>query len=275
MKNKIYDCVTFFQENLQVELRFHTLNSVVDEFIICESIYDHRGNKKKINFDKERFPLFKNKINHLILEKQFPKKNTPWQNQALQREYILEGLKNANKDDLIMFSDPDEIPNPIKLKNIKMNKKYAIFLQNMYTYKINIFNKYESPWEGTRICKKKDLNSIDWLRQKILAKNLKYPFWRIDKEKNIELVEDGGWHFNYLLKPEQISKKLKSLAATQWDWGEKLTQEEFFSIKNIEEKIFNKKDLFNILHNYQKIKLDESFPNFIRENIDKYKEWLI
>ena len=53
MKNKIYDCVTFFQENLQFELRFNILKEVVDKFVVCESIFDHRGNKKKINFDKK------------------------------------------------------------------------------------------------------------------------------------------------------------------------------------------------------------------------------
>ena len=275
MKKKIFDCVTFFQENLQMELRFNILNDVVDKFVVCESAYDHRGREKKINFSKDKYPEIISKIEHIIITKKFPEKNTPWQNQSWQREYILEGIKDADKNDLIMFSDPDEIPNPEKLKNFNPRKKYSIFLQNMYTYKLNIFNKYESPWEGTRVCKKKDLSSVDWLRDKVLAKNLKYPFWRIDKEKNIDLIEDGGWHFNYLLKPEQISKKLKSLAAIQWDWGEKLTKEEFFSINNIEEKISSKKDLFNRGHNYQKITIDESFPQFIRDNLDKYKNWLI
>ena len=275
MKKKIFDCVTFFQENLQMELRFNILNDVVDKFVVCESAYDHRGREKKINFSKDKYPEIISKIEHIIITKKFPEKKTPWQNQSWQREYILEGIKDADKNDFIMFSDPDEIPNPEKLKNFNPRKKYSIFLQNMYTYKLNIFNKYESPWEGTRICKKKDLSSVDWLRDKVLAKNLKYPFWRIDKEKNIDLIEDGGWHFNYLLKPEQISKKLKSLAAIQWDWGEKLTKEEFFSINNIEEKISSKKDLFNRGHNYQKITIDESFPQFIRDNLDKYKNWLI
>ena len=275
MKKKIFDCVTFFQENLQMELRFNILNDVVDKFVVCESAYDHRGREKKINFSKDKYPEIISKIEHIIITKKFPEKKTPWQNQSWQREYILEGIKDADKNDFIMFSDPDEIPNPEKLKNFNPRKKYSIFLQNMYTYKLNIFNKYESPWEGTRVCKKKDLSSVDWLRDKVLAKNLKYPFWRIDKEKNIDLIEDGGWHFNYLLKPEQISKKLKSLAATQWDWGEKLTKEEFFSINNIEEKISSKKDLFNRGHNYQKITIDESFPQFIRDNLDKYKNWLI
>ena len=174
-----------------------------------------------------------------------------------------------------MFSDPDEIPNPKKLKNIKMEKKYGIFIQNMYTYKFNLFNQYESPWEGTRICKKKDLKSIDWLRQEILAKNSKYPFWRIDKETDVTLIENGGWHFNYLLTPEQISKKLKSLAATQWDYGENLTKDEFLNIKNIKEKIESRRDLFNRKHNYKKITIDNSFPEYILQNLNEFKEWII
>ena len=49
-RNKIYDCITFFDENLLVNTRFEILKDVVDYFIVCESNYDHKGNKKKINF---------------------------------------------------------------------------------------------------------------------------------------------------------------------------------------------------------------------------------
>ena len=168
-----------------------------------------------------------------------------------------------------MFSDPDEIPNPKKLKDIQLKKKYGIFLQNMYTYKLNLFNKYESPWEGTRICKKKYLKSVDWLRSSILKKNLKYNFWRIDKEKNIEVINDGGWHFNYLLKPNEIKKKFKSLAETSWD------KEEYFNEENIIKKIDLKKDLFNRGHTFDVVKINDSYPEYIKGNKDKYQDWII
>ncbi len=269
MSRKIFDCVTFFQENLQMELRFSILNDVVDKFVICESIYDHRGKTKNINFSKKNFEKFNDKIEHIIIEKEFPKNNSPWQNQAWQREFIFDGIKDASQEDLIMFSDPDEIPNPEKLKNFELKKKYGIFFQKMYTYKINLFNKYESPWEGTRICKKKNLKSIDWLRHKVLYKNLKYGFWRIDKEKNIDIINDGGWHFNYLLKPKEISKKFRSLAETSWD------QEKYYNEKNIEEKIKQKRDLFNRGHVFEKVNIDNSFPQYIRVNQNKYSDWIL
>ena len=48
MKSNIIDCITFFQENFQVELRFNILNDVVNKFVVCESLYDHRGREKTL-----------------------------------------------------------------------------------------------------------------------------------------------------------------------------------------------------------------------------------
>ena len=47
---KIIDCITFYDENLLTNSRFEILKNVVDKFIICESMYDHSGNKKKNQF---------------------------------------------------------------------------------------------------------------------------------------------------------------------------------------------------------------------------------
>ena len=47
---KIYDCITFYNENLLANARFEILHDLVDYFIICESRYDHKGTQKKLNF---------------------------------------------------------------------------------------------------------------------------------------------------------------------------------------------------------------------------------
>ena len=112
---KIFDCITFFQENLITNIRLEILNEYVDYFVICESTFDHVGNKKNLNFNLSN-NQFKDKIIYLILDKPFPKSNNAWQNQALQREFIFNGLGSAEPSDLILFSDPDEIPNPKLLK---------------------------------------------------------------------------------------------------------------------------------------------------------------
>ena len=267
-KKVIYDCVTFFQENLHMELRINILKDIVDRFVVCESVFDHRGNKKKINFSKYNYPEFVNKIDHIVIEEKFSKNNNPWKNQAIQREHIFKALGDLKDNDYFMFSDPDEIPNPDTLKNLNLEKKFGIFFQNIYTYKFNILNRKESPWEGTRICKKKDLKSVDWLRHKVLSKNLKYPFWRIDKEKSIQIIKDGGWHFSYLLTPEEITTKFKSLAETSWD------NDKFINLEYIKKQIKEKKDLFNRGHTYEQVKINEKYPKYILQNLEKFKKWI-
>ena len=47
---KIIDTTTFFEENMMMDIRFNILNSYVDKFIVCESLYTHSGQKKKCKF---------------------------------------------------------------------------------------------------------------------------------------------------------------------------------------------------------------------------------
>ena len=267
MKNKIFDCITFFRENLITNLRFDILNDYVDYFIVCESLYDHRGNKKKINFKIDNKKL-KEKIIHIVIKEKF-KTTDPWKAQALQREYIFNGIKNADDNDYIMFSDPDEIPNPEILKKIILKKKYGIFMQSSFCYKFNLFNKYETPWEGTRICKKKNLISINYMRQKILLKNLKYSLLRIDKNKDIQIINNGGWHFNNLFSPKDISIKLKTFAHTEF------SKPEFSSTKVIKEKIDKKIDLYNRGWTFKKVNLNKSFPKYIVKKLNKFSDLIL
>ena len=267
MKSKIFDCITFFDNNLMFDLRYNILKDYVDYFVICESKFDHKGNKKKINFlDNKNYNY--NKVKHFVLEKPFPKNTNVWENQAIQREFLLECVQFANPEDYIFFSDPDEIPRPEILINFELKNKYGIFMQSYFNYKFNLFNKYESPWEGTRVCKKKNLKSIDFMRQKIKSKNLKYNFFRFDKEKDIKIFENAGWHFNNILNAEEISLKLKTFAHTEF------ASEKFSSTKQINQKIKNKIDLFERGHKYQVIKLDDSFPKYLLKNVDKFKNFI-
>ena len=152
--SKIIDCITFYDENLLVNARFEILKDVVDKFIICESMFDHSGNPKKINF-KLKNEVFKDKVEHIIIKENFPKPIRAWNNEKIQRERILESLSNYDQEDYILYSDSDEIPDPSSLHHLDLKRKYGIFFQKSFVYKLNIFNKYETPWEGTRICKKK------------------------------------------------------------------------------------------------------------------------
>ena len=142
-------------------------------------------------------------------------------------------------------------------------------MQKCFNYKFNLFNPYESPWEGTRVCKKKNLKSIDFMRQKVKIRNLRYNFFRFDKEKSIQVFKEAGWHFNNIMSPYDISKKLKTFAHTEFN------KEEFSSPKIIESKILKKIDLFDRGHQYKMVNMDSSFPEFLLKNYNTYKDFIL
>jgi len=266
--SKIIDCITFFDNSFIFDLRFNILKDYVDFFVVCESKFDHRNNPKKLNFDLKF--LKENKIKYLILEEPFPNNLDIWKNQAIQREFLLNSLDSfVTEDDYIFFSDPDEIPDPKILKNFQLNKKYGIFFQKCFNYKFNLFNSFETPWEGSRVCKKKNLKSIDFMRQKVRSRNLKYNFFRFDKEKNIEIFKNGGWHFNNIMRPETISLKLKTFAHSEF------SDKKFSDVEIIRSKIEKKVDLFDRGHQYKKVELDNTFPKYLVSNYEKYKPFIL
>ena len=265
---KIFDCITFYNENLLTNSRFEILDGVVDYFIICESKYDHKGVSKKLNF-KLLNNKFSKKIRYLVIDHNFPTPQDRWSSEEYQREYIFNGLKDANDNDLIMYSDSDEIPNPESLEALDLKKKYGVFLQNFFVYKINIFNPFESPWQGTRITKKKNLKKFNFLRKKIKTKNLEKPFWKFGYEKSIQIIKDGGWHFNNLYNLETLSEKIKSFP------HEEFNSDQYSSKEIIEKKINKLEDLFERGHNYKKISIDKTYPKFILQNLDLYKDFIL
>ena len=249
-KSKIYDCITFYDENALTNFRFEILKNVVDYFIVCESKYDHKNNPKKINFKLLNKDL-KQKIIHLVIEDPFPENLGTWEVEKFQREKIMNEIEKVNENDYIMYSDSDEIPNPELLKNLELKKKFGIFLQNFFVYNMNTFNDFETPWEGTRICKKRDLISITHLRKKVKGSNLKNFFRRIFRQSSIQFFRDGGWHFNNFYTPEKISKKLKTFQHAEF------SADNFSNIKVIENKIQKSIDLFERNHHYRKANISD------------------
>jgi beta-1,4-mannosyl-glycoprotein beta-1,4-N-acetylglucosaminyltransferase len=141
---RIFDCFIYFDEDLILDLRLRELNKYIDKFIIVESGEDHQGNLKKKNFNINNFYEFKNKIDYYYIEK-FPEFiKEPWKRENYQRNYLINGLKDAQPDDLIIISDVDEIPNlNFFIKENNFNN-YYVFEQKMFYYKLNLLSKTTS-----------------------------------------------------------------------------------------------------------------------------------
>ena len=212
---KLFDCFMYNNEDLLLDLRLNILDKHVDKFVIIESSYDHQGNKKSLNFKEEKFLKFKKKIRYIVLNN-FPEKYSTWERENYNRNYIVNGLLDAKPNDYIMISDLDEIPK-IEDRKIFEKKKYTVFNQKMFYYRLNLHNATEPEWLGTRACKKKDLITPQLLRNQKLKK---YPIWRVDKQiKNLSwnIVENGGWHFSFVMSNINIKKKIESFAHNEFN----------------------------------------------------------
>ena len=294
---KIFDCFMYFDESLLLDLRLNYLDKFVDKFIIIECNYNHKGEVKKPTFNKEKYKKFENKIEYILLKDQ-PKnierinvKDTENETsdkyilnaikrENFQRNYIKNCLSEATRNDWIIISDLDEIPNlsNVNFKNIK--NKFIFFKQDMMYYKFNL--KLENcSWVGTKACQMKNLESPQWLRN---IKDRSYSWWRLDtlfsknKYRNIKFIDDGGWHFSYLKTPEEIEKKLKSyLHHREYDLNP-------IGVDKIKKLVEQKKTIYNLktdqrLNQFKSgnklNKIDINLlPKYILENKDKLKKWI-
>ena len=293
----IYDCFMYFDEDLLLDLRLNVLNKYVKKFIITEATYTHNGSKKKLNFNINNFQKFKDKIEYIVVDEEPPtllhlidgeEKEKRGEKLILngmardyfQREKLLEGIIDAQNDDLILISDLDEIPNLSGLNFSNIGEKIIMFEQKMFYYKLNLF--YEDfTWLGSKGVKKKKFVSPQWLRN---IKGKKYPKWRPDvffskkKYSNIIFVKNGGWHFTCLRTPEELEKKLLNFAH-HYEYDES-----GLKIDDLKKLIIEKRVMYD--HNVDQKgykwsgksklkKIDNNFlPDFINLNLDKYKSWL-
>ena len=294
---KIFDCTTFYSEHLMMDLRFNILNDYVEKFIVCESTISHSGKKKKLNFDINNYPKFKDKISYIIIDeepkgiiglknglaKPHEKRSDSLKRINLSYDYMIKAIDKASDNDLIMLSDNDEIPN-LKSKQFKNStKNIIIFKQLFFYYKLNLL--YDLiPWYGSKAARKKNLVSMSWLRN---LKNKKYPFWRIDtlfsntRYIDLEIINDGGWHFTNIMTAEKLYEKLVNFGhhdefelsgMTIDDLQKKIDNKEVFFNHFVDKEKY--KERWNFNYKLKKIDMDR-LPDYLHSNDNqvKFKDW--
>lgn len=202
----IYDCFQFFNELDILKLRLHIMNPVVDRFVISEATETFSGNPKPLYYEenKEMFAEFADKIIHVVVDDTPP--GYTHDRDTFQKNAVGRGLKDCTDDDIIIFSDLDEIPNPEKVKEIIEHfdrTKIYHFAQRLFYCYLNMeevsgnllsyageFPGVENKkWIGSKMCSYALLKE-----QGLQLGELRFPE---RKECGIR-VEDGGWHFGYM-----------------------------------------------------------------------------
>ena len=152
-------------------------------------------------------------------------------------------------------------------------------MQKMLYFKFNLIYP-EFHGQDQKFVKKHFINP-QWLRN---IKSKKYPFWRLDilfsnkKYNQLQIINNGGWHFTNIKTPEEIHHKMKNFLH-HFEYNNS-----GLDVNDIRKLIQEKKALYNYKadkrqqkwsQNSQLVKVDVSMlPNYIKKNLDKYQRWL-
>lgn len=268
----VYDCFQFFNELDILKIRLNVLSPVVDRFVISEATETFSGLKKPLYYEenKDLFAEFADKIIHVVVE-DTPKGDTHYRD-TFQKNAVTRGLKDCTDEDVIIFSDLDEIPNPDKIREILQDfqeDKIYHFAQRLFYCYLNMEEvsgsllSYAGEFEGV---KRKKWIGTKMLSYKLLREqNLLLGELRFPERKEIGIrVEDGGWHFGYMGGHGQkdIRKRVqeKVVSAAHQEYNSKHV------LSNVTDQIKDGKDIFGRNAQFVRCEIDESFPNYIREH---------
>jgi len=278
----IYDCFQFFNELDLLKLRLNVLNPVVDYFVITEATDTFSGEPKSLYYaeNKELFKDFNHKIIHNVVDDTPKTKDiSAFDRDGFQKGARMRGLKNCHSNDIILFSDLDEIPNPDKikesLKNFDTQKVYH-FAQRQFYFYLNLEEvsgrllSYIGDYEN--ITPKKWLGTYIWsysLLDKLSISEIRV----LKAPENSVRVDDGGWHFTYMggdknaNVAERVAHKVKSAAHQEFNNREILD--------NIEKNINKQRDIFGRDAKFKRIEIDNTFPEYLLNNLSEYSHLIL
>lgn len=268
----IYDCFQFFNELDMLKIRLNVMSPIVDKFVISEATETFSGLKKPLYYEenKEMFAEFADKIIHVVVD------DTPQgythDRDTFQKNAVTRGLKDCTDEDIIIFSDLDEIPNPEKIKEILKDfqeDKIYHFAQRLFYCYLNMeevsgnllsyageFEGVErKKWIGSKMCSYKLLRE-----QNLMLGELRFP-----ERKEIGIrVEDGGWHFGYMggHGEKDIKKRVqeKVISAAHQEYNSKHV------LNQVTDQIKDGKDIFGRDAKFIRCEIDESFPVYVRDH---------
>ena len=275
----IYDCFPFFNEIDILKLRLEILDPYVDKFVIEEATVTFSGEPKPLYF-QENLPLFekwKDKIIHVVVD-DCPEGLPTHDMDKFQKDHLLEGIADCRPDDICIFSDVDEIPNPDIFRELfskmEMGKIYHLAQRMFYCF----LNAEEV--SGKLLSNSGEFEGIDkpqWLGTKVFyygSLNGRGFFDLRDRKakENGVRVADGGWHFGYMggMGEKNLAKRIgeKVVAAAHQEYNE----EEILA--QVVDRIMTGQDIFGREAEFRCVKIDDSYPEYLRKHQKEY-EYLI
>lgn len=255
---KVYDSFLFSSELDLLELRLEEHNPFVDYFVLVQGDRTFTGEPRKIYPIKgvNQFKAFQHKIIEVVVPLS-EKPKSPWDNERKQRDALLSAL-TLSKKDLVYLSDLDEIISrnywPYLLQRAQTENFIGVW-QQLFYYSLNLEVK-ESPWTRAKLCRANAL-----LESKLSASEVR------DLRSYPMTPFPCGWHFSYLMDPEEISKKISAFSHQEFNLPE------FNDPKSIFAAIQMKRDLFGRDLKLRAVPINSSWPIGI-QNKDKWRGYV-
>jgi beta-1,4-mannosyl-glycoprotein beta-1,4-N-acetylglucosaminyltransferase len=277
----MFDCILINDELDILDIRLNTLDSVIEKFVIVESDLTHSGKPKPLHFQENwsRFEKFKDKIIHLVYHAHAVDPNNPnqsWSNEGQQRNKFLEALSvQKPSDGFCLVCDVDEIPRPDKLlyaKHISNETGMPVALSmNWSLYFLNYAYPTSRQFRGPYLYKPDQAQAVH-ARFNQSQYDPSYFRWHMcapGYENDFPTLYEAGWHFSFMGGIEKVSRKLSSYAHTEWD------REDVKSTDHVLRCMIRGVDLFNGTPDQLEIKPDDFLPEYVRNNQDKFKKYLL
>lgn len=272
---KIFDALIFNDESMLLEVRLHELADVVDYHVVVEADTTFSGKPKPLHFEAEwdrwiRDSEFAEKIIHIVV-RDMPSGPDPWVREHWQRNAIIRGLDHAGAYDPILISDGDEVPRASSITFLRDNEFWrttvsGVFEQRGHYYWLNMLGCPPNDcWYGTRFTRRGALNDAVFHNDAVFPQQL-----RTRSYDGVAVIPNGGWHWSYLGGPDRIRSKVASYSHHD------LATPQNMSDDNLRKCLATGDDLFGRDYiRFKKVPFDESYPKYLRENAERFKEWIL
>lgn len=274
----IHDCFTYAGEDDLLHLRLQTLDGVVGRFVIAEATRSFTGKDKPLRFDAAKFPAFAGRIDYLVVDDLEPNPGSAWENEYRQRNALARGLRDAAPDDWVLLSDVDEIPRPQALAEFQPDRFIsAVLHQRMFYYAFNNLMvssdvPRDVPWRAARITTVHHLHHWFGSMQSLRGFRASGPLRAVKRIWNkwrTQEILDAGWHFSYLMTPEQILDKIRSFS------HQELNLPQYTDVAHIRESLRQRRDIFGGNRQFEVVPIDASFPAPLLAERERYARWIL
>ena len=273
----IYDCIPFFNELDILKLRMQIMAPYVDKFVLEESTVTFSGEPKEMTFANHRdmFAEFEDKIIYVAVDNSPMTGVTTHERDKFQKNQLIRGMTDCKPDDIVIFSDVDEIPNPITLEKIIQNfdseKIYHLAQRMFYCFLnmeevsgnlLSITGEFKGvphkQWLGTKICSFGNLpkEGIVFLREV-----------SPDDPRSVR-VANGGWHFGYMGGDgerdvaKRIGIKVQAAAHQEYNSARYLNE--------AVDRLLCGEDIFDRKARFVRVPIDESYPEYLLKHQEEY-----